>query len=79
MKSYNKIATYTYASEYAVLKLLLDQENIRYVFENETSIGVLPFHSNAIGGIFLKVHPEDIERAQQILNNFNNKSPLDIT
>ena len=64
MERYVTIAIFTYPSEYTVLEHLLQQAGIRYVFENETMISVLPFHSNAIGGIRLKVHQldEGIER-----------------
>ncbi len=78
MEHYQTIAIFTYPSEYAVLRLLLDQEEIRHVFQNETSISVLPFHSNAIGGIRLKVHHEDISEATKILEKFNGSSSLKI-
>jgi len=67
MEAYQTLAVFTYPSEYAVLKLLLEQAGLRFVFLNETMISVLPFHSNAIGGIRLKVHPEDISEAEKIL------------
>jgi len=78
MENFQTIAIFTYPSEYAVLRLLLEQEEIRHVFQNETMIGVLPFHSNAFGGIRLKVHPEDIDRAREILSGFNQASDLHI-
>ncbi|MEM7187564.1 MAG: DUF2007 domain-containing protein, partial [Bacteroidota bacterium] len=69
MNDYTTIAIFTYPSEYTVLRHLLEQNRIRFVFENETMIGVLPFHSNAIGGIRLKVHIEDEAIAREILGN----------
>lgn len=78
MEHYETIAIFTYPSEYAVLRLLFEQEEIRYIFQNETMIGVLPFHSNAIGGIRLKVHIDDISQAQEIINNLNDKTDLRI-
>lgn len=79
MKDFKVLATFTYPHEYAVLKLLLEQEHIRHFFQNETFVGVFPFYSNAIGGIQLKVHREDEEQAQEILNSFNDfNSPLKI-
>lgn len=78
MEHYETIAIYTYPSEYAVLKLLLEQKQLRHVFQNETMIGVLPFHSNAFGGIRLKVHPEDIPEAKEIISDLNNSSDLRI-
>ncbi|MAM30785.1 MAG: hypothetical protein CMC13_17365 [Flavobacteriaceae bacterium] len=78
MNNYQLIAIFTYASEYTVLRHLLQQAEIRFVFQNETMISVLPFHSNAIGGIRLMVHREDVAEATEILNNLNNPSSLRI-
>ena len=78
MENYKTIAIFTYPSDYAVLKHLLQQRNIRFVFLNETMISVLPFHSNAIGGIRLNVHKEDVIIAKEIIDNLNNPSRLDI-
>jgi hypothetical protein len=78
MEDYKTIAIFTFPSEYVVLKLLFDQENIRYVFLHETTIGVLPFHSNAFGGIRLQVHREDIVKAKEIMDHLNNPSDLRI-
>lgn len=78
MEHYETIAIFTYQSEYAILRLLLEQENLRFVFQNETMISVLPFHSNALGGIRLKVHPEDKDRALQILDKWKGSSHLKI-
>lgn len=79
MKDFVLLATFTFPHECAVIKLLLDQEDLRYVFENETMIGVFPFYSNALGGIQLKVHKEDLHRAKELLESFNGtSSPLKI-
>lgn len=78
MEQYKTLAIFTFQSEYAVLRLLLEHEEIRHIFLNETMIGVLPFHSNAVGGIRLKIHPEDFENAQQILDRWNHSSHLKI-
>lgn len=76
MNGYIKIAVFNLQHEYAVLQLLLEQAEIRFFFQNETALGVMPFYSNAIGGIILKVHPEDLEEAQQIINNFKSRENL---
>lgn len=68
---YIQLAVFTYESEYSVLRNLLDQEGIRYIFKNQTIATVLPFHSHAFGGIRLLIHPEDHEEAQAILEDFN--------
>lgn len=78
MNNFVTLATFTYPHEYAVLKLLLEQKHVRFYFQNETIIGLVPFHSNAFGGIFLKVHPEDVECAQKIMDRFDKKPHLKI-
>ncbi len=78
MEDFKTIAIFTFPSEYVVLKLLFDQHEIRYVFLHETMIGVLPFHSNAFGGIRLQVHKNDIEKAEEIMNDLNYSSYLRI-
>lgn len=78
MNNFKTIAIFQYPAEYAVLQLLFDQEEIRYYFQNETMISVFPFYSNAMGGIRLQVHIEDIELAQQIIKDLDNPSNLKI-
>jgi hypothetical protein len=78
MENYKTIAIFTFPSEYVVLKLLFDQEELRYVFLHETMIGVLPFHSNAFGGIRLQVHQNDVKKAKEIMSQLNNPSNLRI-
>jgi len=71
MLDFVKIAVFSFPHEYAVLQLLLENENVRFFFQNETAIGVMPFYSNAIGGIFLKVHPDDVDIAKAIVKKFD--------
>ena len=78
MREFVTIARFTYPSEYAVLKLLLERSYINFIFLNETAINVMPFHSNAFGGIRLQVHQKDKEKAIQIIKGFNNTSKLEI-
>jgi hypothetical protein len=78
MEHFKTIAIFTFPSEYAVLRLLLEQHEIRYVFLHETMIGVLPFHSNAFGGIRLQVHQDDIEAARKIIQELDGSSNLRI-
>ncbi|WP_310994268.1 DUF2007 domain-containing protein [Aequorivita marina] len=78
MKHFKTIAIFQYPAEYAVIKLLFDQEEIRYVFLNEAMISVLPFSSNALGGIRLQVHLEDIAAAQRIIKDLDFPSNLNI-
>jgi len=76
MNGYIKIAVFNYQHEYAILKLLLEQAEIQFFFQNETALGVMPFYTNAIGGIILKVHPEDVVRAEKIIQDFKSRQNL---
>ena len=78
MKNFVTVARFTYPSEYAVLELLLQRDKIKYVFLNETVINVLPFHSNAFGGIRLQVHQNDVEKVKDLINKLNNDSHLHV-
>jgi len=78
MENFITVARFTYPSEYAVLELLLQREEIKYVFLNETVINVLPFHSNAFGGIRLQVHKNDLEKVKEIIKNLDNNPSLHI-
>lgn len=76
MESFKTIAIFNFEYETVVLKHLLEQEDIPYFFENEMTLSVVPFYTTALGGIKLKVHPNDFGEVQQILDNLNN--PLKI-
>ncbi|MFH7003297.1 DUF2007 domain-containing protein [Flavobacterium bizetiae] len=76
MESFKTIAIFNFQHETVVLKHLLEQEEIPYYFENEMTLSVVPMYTTALGGIKLKVHPNDFEEVQQILDNLNN--PLKI-
>ncbi|MBF4515321.1 DUF2007 domain-containing protein [Flavobacterium sp. ANB] len=76
MESFKTIAVFNYQHETIVLKHLLEQEQIPYYFENEMTLSVVPFYTTALGGIKLRIHPNDFERVQEILDNLNN--PLKI-
>ncbi|MFT4699075.1 MAG: hypothetical protein ACI9SJ_002236 [Flavobacteriaceae bacterium] len=78
MEHFKTIARFTYPSDYAVLKLVLQQNEIRHVFLNETVINVLPFHSNAFGGIRLQVHENDEQKAIKIMKDLDSTSDLKI-
>ncbi|MGJ8665335.1 MAG: DUF2007 domain-containing protein [Patiriisocius sp.] len=78
MEDYKTIAVFTFPNEYAVLQHLFEQAELRYFFQNETMISVLPFHSNAFGGIRLKVHPSDIDKAKVIMNSLEDDSHLSV-
>ncbi len=74
MNKFVPLARFTYVHEYAVLKLLLENENIDFFFQNEQSNGILPYPS----GIILKVNAKQAEEAKEILNQFQNRNFLKI-
>lgn len=71
MKGFKIIAVFNYPHEIVVLRHILDQEEIHYFFENENIVSIDPLASFAFGGIQLKVHPNDFEQVQEILDNLN--------
>ncbi|WP_396211459.1 DUF2007 domain-containing protein [Flavobacterium sp.] len=71
MTEFITIATFNFTHEIMVLKSILDHEGILYLFQNENLIAVDPLASFAYGGILLKVHPNDIEKVKEILDNLN--------
>jgi hypothetical protein len=73
MKDFKTIAIFNYSHEIVVLRHILDQEGIHYFFENEHIVSIDPLASFAYGGIQLKVHPNDFEQVQEILDNLNSK------
>lgn len=72
MEDFQTIAVFNYTHEIVVLKHRLNQEGIQYYFENETMSSIAPLYSNALGGIKLKIHHNDFEKVQEILDNLNN-------
>ena len=74
MKDFVEITTYTYPYEYAVLKTILKERGIRFVFENETMVAITPFYSNAIGGIRLKVHKDDATTTINIIKDLDEQN-----
>jgi hypothetical protein len=73
MKDFKTIAIFNYSHEIVVLRHILDQEGIHYFFENENIVSIDPLASLAYGGIQLKIHPNDFEQVQEILDNLNSK------
>lgn len=71
MKNFRLVATFTYPHEYMVLKFLLEKEDIPFVFENETMVGISPFYSNALGGIRLLVPEAYVDYVIELINDLN--------
>ncbi|OYQ45179.1 hypothetical protein CHU92_02185 [Flavobacterium cyanobacteriorum] len=78
MEEFVTAAVFSYPHEITILKHLLEEAGIRFVFRNETMASVAPMYSFALGGIRLMVHPNDLDTVKQILNNFENNSSLTI-
>ncbi len=78
MEDFETIAIFNYTHEIVVLKHLLQRQGILYYFENETMSSIVPFYSNALGGIKLKIHPNDFKTVRIILDKLNNDSNLNI-
>jgi len=78
MEKFVTIAIFNYPHEITVLKHRLEQEEIAFFFENETMMNIVPMYSQALGGIKLKVHPEDEEQAKEILTELNGNENLKI-
>jgi len=72
MDHFQTIAIFNFAHEIIVLKSILQNEGIPFLFQNENLISIDPFATIAYGGIHLKIHPNDFERVQKILDNLNN-------
>ncbi len=71
MSEFITIATFNFAHEIIVLKSVLENEGVPYLFQNENLISIDPLASYAYGGIDLKVHPNDFEKVKEILDNLN--------
>lgn len=69
MTEFITIATFTFSHEIMVLKIILNREGIPYLFQNENLVSSDPLSSFAYGGINLKIHPNDTEVVQQILDD----------
>lgn len=78
MEKFVTIAVFNYPHEITILKHRLDLEEIQYFFENETMMNIVPMYSQALGGIKLRVHPEDVFEAKLILEEFNGNQNLKI-
>lgn len=76
MKDFVTAAVFYYPHEMTILKHLLTEAEIPFYFENETINSIAPLE--ALGGIRLKVHPNDLEALQEILSNLNDKTNLKI-
>lgn len=61
------VLTVTYAHEVAIVRGRLESEGITCFVKDELTVQVIPFYSNAIGGVKLQVLSKDFSRAIEIL------------
>lgn len=61
------IATFDHPSEMIVMRGRLESEGIACFVQDELTVQVYHFYSNAVGGVKLQVVSEDVERAREIL------------
>lgn len=71
MEEFQTITTFNFAYEIIILKSILQNEGIPFLFQNENLVSIDPFSSIAYGGINLKVHSNNFEMVQKILDNLN--------
>lgn len=79
MENFIVIAVFHYTHEIEILKHRLEQEGIRYFFENEATASIAPMYSLALGGIRLKIHPNDADAVNLILDELKGGHELRIT
>jgi len=78
MEAFITIAVFDYIHEIEILKHRLDQEEIQYYFENEIMSSIVPMYSTALGGIKLKIHPNDFAIVEAILQEMRYDNNLKI-
>lgn len=78
MNPFVTAAIFNYPHEIAVLKHRLEMEGIAHFFENEGMASVAPMYSVALGGIRLKVHPDDLDTVRSILDDLDDPTRLTI-
>ena len=78
MTEFITVATFNFTHEITILKTILDNEGIPYLFQNENLVSVDPLASFAYGGIILKVHPNDVEQVKEIMDNLSGNKNLRI-
>ncbi|AZJ34195.1 putative signal transducing protein [Tenacibaculum singaporense] len=66
--NYTILAVFEYSTEAQVIKAKLDSEDIRTMLMDEKTIDSDPLISQAIGGVKLLVHNNDLEKAATIYN-----------
>ena len=66
--NYTVLAVFEYSTEAQLMVSKLDSENIKTILKDEKTIDSDPLISQAIGGVKLLVHNNDLEKAVAIYN-----------
>jgi hypothetical protein len=69
MNDWITILTFTFPHEAHLAELTLQSEGIEVLIQDELTVQVNNFYSNAIGGVKLQVQEIDVEKAYQILKD----------
>jgi|JI6StandDraft_1071083.scaffolds.fasta_scaffold201290_1 hypothetical protein len=67
VNKYITILTFTYSHEMVMARALLESHEIECSIQDELTTQVVPFYSNAIGGIKLQVQEGDLQKAIRLL------------
>ena len=78
MTEFVTVAIFNFTHEITILKTILENKGIPFLFQNENLISVDPLASFAYGGIILKVHPNDVKQVKEILDNLSGNENLRI-
>lgn len=70
MDQYVSIASCTETFEASMIQMELESSGIDSQLDNEFTVGVDPLLSNAVGGIKIKVAPEDAEASAEVLQKY---------
>ena len=68
------LRTFEYPLEITLLKSMLEDSGIPVFVKDEFTILMNPLYSNAIGGIKLQVLEDDIEKATEVLKDFESEN-----
>jgi hypothetical protein len=64
---FTTVLTVSYPSEVAIIRGRLESEGIECFVQDELTVQVNPFYSNAVGGVKLQVRESDVPQAFEIL------------
>lgn len=73
-----KLTSFTWPHQYLTLRAFLESNDIPIYARDEMTISIDPLLSNALGGIWLFVPEEDLERAQKLLAEFERSFTKDL-